>query len=59
MEPDVLSLAIRWLLERIASFPIPIEEALWVYTYAPSDAFERGSSVEDTWEGRRHASNSR
>jgi hypothetical protein len=59
MEPDVLSLAIRWLLERIESFPIPIEEALWVYTYASSDAVERGSRVEDTWEGPLRASNSR
>ncbi len=59
MEPDVLSLAIRWLLERIESFPIPIEEALWVYTYASPDAFERGSRVEDSWEGLRHGSNSR
>ncbi len=36
MEPDILSRAVRWLLERIEHFPIPMEEALWAYAYASS-----------------------
>jgi hypothetical protein len=31
MEPNVFSHVIRWLLERIEHFPIPLEEALWAY----------------------------
>jgi hypothetical protein len=59
MELHLLGHAIRWLLRRIESFPIPIEEALWVYTYGSSDAFERVSSAEDHWEGLHRGSNPR
>lgn len=31
MQPNILSHALRWLLERIEHFPIPLEEALWAY----------------------------
>ena len=31
MQPNILSQVIRWLLERIEHFPIPLEEALWAY----------------------------
>jgi len=36
MEPNVFSHVIRWLLERIEHFPIPLEEALWAYAYCIS-----------------------
>jgi hypothetical protein len=36
MKPNILSHAIRWLLERIEHFPIPVEEALWAYAYCLS-----------------------
>ena len=36
MEPNVFSHVIRWLLERIEHFPIPLEEALWAYAYCLS-----------------------
>jgi hypothetical protein len=47
MEPDVLSRAVRWLLERIESFPIPLEEALWVYTYVSPDAVECSARAKE------------
>ena len=31
MKPNILSYAVRWLLERIEHFPVPVEEALWAY----------------------------
>ncbi|MCW5736210.1 MAG: hypothetical protein KIS73_18920 [Enhydrobacter sp.] len=31
MQPNILSQVVRWLLERIEHFPIPLEEALWAY----------------------------
>jgi hypothetical protein len=46
MEPNILSHVIRWLLERIEHFPIPLEEALWAYAYASSDTVERGFRME-------------
>ena len=36
MRPNILSHTIRWLLERIEHFPIPVEEALWAYAYCLS-----------------------
>lgn len=36
MQPNILSHMIRWLLERIEHFPIPVEEALWAYAYCMS-----------------------
>ena len=36
MKPNVFSQMIRWLLERIEHFPIPVEEALWAYAYCMS-----------------------
>lgn len=33
MQPSILSRMVRWLLERIEHFPIPVEEALWAYAY--------------------------
>lgn len=36
MQPNILSHVIRWLLERIEHFPIPVEEALWAYAYCMS-----------------------
>jgi hypothetical protein len=36
MKPNILSYAVRWLLERIEHFPIPLEEALWAYADASS-----------------------
>lgn len=38
MQPNILSQVIRWLLERIERFPIPLEEALWSYAYSISGA---------------------
>lgn len=38
MQPNILSQVIRWLLERIEHFPIPVEEALWAYAYSISGA---------------------
>ena len=36
MQSNILSHMIRWLLERIEHFPIPVEEALWAYAYCMS-----------------------
>ena len=36
MQSNILSHMIRWLLERIEHFPIPVEEALWAYAYCVS-----------------------
>ena len=60
-----LSEAVRWLWQHIESFPIPIEDALWVQTYANLEATEhvstlkaeRVSRVQGVWEDPRHASN--
>jgi hypothetical protein len=51
-----VSEAVRWLWQRIESFPIPIEDALWVETYGNLDATKHASGV---WEDPRHVSNSR
>jgi hypothetical protein len=36
MKPNILSHMIRWLLERVEHFPIPMEEALWAYACSMS-----------------------
>jgi hypothetical protein len=43
-----------WLWQRIESFPIPIEDALWVETYGNLEAKEH---VSGGWEDPRHVSN--
>jgi hypothetical protein len=56
----------RWLLECIESFPIPIEEALWVHAYGYPDVVKgvsaprtkRVPKFQEFQADRRHASNS-
>ena len=48
----------RLLLQCIESFPVPIEDALWVQTYGNLDAAERASRFQNSWEDPRHVTSS-
>lgn len=54
---NALSKAGRLLLQCIESFPVPIEDALWVQTYGNLESAERASRFQGSWEDPRHVAN--